>query len=319
MPIQRGMHLHEMAVRILLYTIATTAGRYGRSIEPVLSVGMDFYVRVFCRVLDSKVPVNDLSLQCGLVYQSMQCQSFHIVPHGQKGGKKGNVYQAGRLKHGTCTETGGAFKIGGPIWLGPMHDREILDKALVRLRQGPGGGGGSSEAKLLPDTQYLKTKERLQGLLTTCLEELPNAPLYYKVSDLTRTLHISAPPALQFKSALVNAGYEVSGYHKEPDAIKTTAPPNVVWDVLRAWAKLHPPKPPKEDTAAAKILAVEPTTAIDFTLVSAVVQQSKAASSVKRFPMNPEANWGPKQRATGKRKAETQGAIKSPTGSSDGV
>jgi tRNA (guanine26-N2/guanine27-N2)-dimethyltransferase len=313
MPIQRGMHLHEMAVRILLYTIATTASRYGRSIEPVLSVGMDFYVRVFCRVLDSKAPVNDLSLQCGLVYQSMLCQSFHIVPHGQKGGKKGNVYQATRLKHGTCTETGGTFKIGGPIWLGPMHDREILARALERLGQ---DGGGSDKAKLFPDTKYLKTKERLQGLLTACLEELPNAPLYYKVSDLAKTLHVSALPALQFKSALVNAGYEASGYHKEPDAIKTTAPPNVVWDVLRAWAKLHPPKPPKEDTAAAKILAVEPTTTIDFTLAPSVVQQSKVTSNVKRFPMNPEANWGPKPRATGKRKADAQDFVEPPTASS---
>jgi tRNA (guanine26-N2/guanine27-N2)-dimethyltransferase len=320
MPIQRAMYLQEMAVRILLYTIATTAGRYGRSIEPVLSVGMDFYVRVFVRVMDTKAPVNDLSLHCGMVYQSMHCPSFHIVPHGQMGGKKGNVYQAARLKHGSCTETGSTFKIGGPIWLGPMHDRETLTKALERLGQHSGSNKSSSsscsttEPLSLPDPKYMKTKERLLGLLTTCVEELPNAPLYYKVSDLSRTLHVSAPPAILFKSALVNAGYQVSGYHKEPDALKTNAPPHVVWDVMRAWyqqqqqeASNKKKKAPPENSAAAKILAVAPTTTIDFTVAPSVVTQSKKGTNIKRFPMNPEANWGPKSKATGKkRKAETE-------------
>lgn len=41
---------HEMGVRILLQTIESHANRYGRYIEPLLSVSADFYVRVFVRV-----------------------------------------------------------------------------------------------------------------------------------------------------------------------------------------------------------------------------------------------------------------------------
>ena len=49
-----------------------------------------------------------------------------------------------------------------------------------------------------------------------------------------------------FKAALVNAGYRVSAYHKEPQAIKTDAPNHVVWDVVRAYCKEHPPHKKKE-------------------------------------------------------------------------
>lgn len=41
---------HEMALRILLKCIESIANRYGKYIEPLLSVSVDFYIRVFVRV-----------------------------------------------------------------------------------------------------------------------------------------------------------------------------------------------------------------------------------------------------------------------------
>jgi len=53
-PIQRSGYLQELALRILLYHVSIVAGRYGRTIKPVLSVGMAFYCRVFIEVYDDK-------------------------------------------------------------------------------------------------------------------------------------------------------------------------------------------------------------------------------------------------------------------------
>jgi tRNA (guanine26-N2/guanine27-N2)-dimethyltransferase len=107
---------------------------------------------------------------------------------------------------------------------------------------------------------------------------------------------------------LVNAGYRVSAYHKEPQAIKTDAPNQVIWDILRAWCKEHPPpestkKAKKEDIETKqKILGVEPSIDVDFTVPKGLEERKKA----QRFPQNPEKNWGPKPRASGrKRKAES--------------
>ena len=46
-------YLHENALRILLHALDTSAARYRRYIQPVLSCGIDFYVRVFVRVFES--------------------------------------------------------------------------------------------------------------------------------------------------------------------------------------------------------------------------------------------------------------------------
>ena len=57
-PIQRSGYLQELALRILLYHVSIVAGRYGRTIKPILSVGMAFYVRVFIEVYDDKAGVS---------------------------------------------------------------------------------------------------------------------------------------------------------------------------------------------------------------------------------------------------------------------
>ena len=57
-PIERIGYLQELALRILLYQMSVVAGRYGRTIRPVLSVGMAFYCRVFVEVYDDKAGVS---------------------------------------------------------------------------------------------------------------------------------------------------------------------------------------------------------------------------------------------------------------------
>lgn len=58
-PVQRSGYLQELALRILLYQMSVVAGRYGRTIRPVLSVGMAFYCRVFVEVYDDKAGVSN--------------------------------------------------------------------------------------------------------------------------------------------------------------------------------------------------------------------------------------------------------------------
>ncbi|XP_067630102.1 tRNA (guanine(26)-N(2))-dimethyltransferase-like isoform X3 [Eurosta solidaginis] len=45
---------HEMGLRILLHCIETHANRYGKYIEPLLSISADVYIRVFVRVHSSQ-------------------------------------------------------------------------------------------------------------------------------------------------------------------------------------------------------------------------------------------------------------------------
>ncbi|CAB1344437.1 unnamed protein product [Coregonus sp. 'balchen'] len=92
------------------------------------------------------------------------------------------------------------------------------------------------------------------------VRELEDVPLYYTVDNLSSTVHCSTPPLLQFRSALLHAGHRVSLSHACKNALKTDAPPRVLWDVMRCWEKSNPVKRDRlsESSPAHQILNTEP-------------------------------------------------------------
>ena len=130
-------------------------------------------------------------------------------------------------------------------------------------------------------------------------EELPDVPLYYTLPSLCETLHCTSPKMDLLKSALINAGYRVSAFHKEPSAIKTNAPNAVVWDIMRCWVAKHPvgkKRQEAERSPGTMILETSPTLKADWSRPKKV---SLAKAKACRFPKNPEEYWGPKARARG--------------------
>ena len=85
---------HELAVRILLYTIMMSASKYGRSIEVLGAFQIDFYVRCFIRVLeqanclpcsfDSKTAVKQCASRSSLLYFCNDCHNFQLQPLSRK-------------------------------------------------------------------------------------------------------------------------------------------------------------------------------------------------------------------------------------------
>lgn len=67
---------HEFALRLVLHTVATSAARYGRYIEPLLSLSIDFYLRIFVRVHTKPLEVKKLPSKTGLVYTCTGCQNW---------------------------------------------------------------------------------------------------------------------------------------------------------------------------------------------------------------------------------------------------
>ena len=62
------------------------ANRYKRHIVPMLSLSVDFYVRVFVRVYTSPAAVKDSATKLMHVYQSLGCDSFFMQRVGRKVG-----------------------------------------------------------------------------------------------------------------------------------------------------------------------------------------------------------------------------------------
>ncbi|KAL8199399.1 hypothetical protein R6Q57_012967 [Mikania cordata] len=280
----RGKYCHEMALRIVLACIESHANRYKRYIVPVLSVQMDFYVRVFVRVYTSASAMKNTPLKLSYVYQCVGCDSFHLQPIGRTVSKNTSVRYLpgfGPVVPQECSDCGKKYNMGGPIWSDPIHDQDWV-------------------ASILADVKAMKHRYpafgRISAVLTTISEELPDVPLFLSLHNLCGTLKCTSPSAVIFRSAVINAGYRISGTHVNPLGLKSDAPMNVIWDIMRCWVKNHPVKEQSSDQSGSIILAKEPVLQANF--ARAVASLSKAqAKKVARFLPNPERHWGPKLRA----------------------
>ncbi|XP_069739236.1 tRNA (guanine(26)-N(2))-dimethyltransferase isoform X2 [Phaenicophaeus curvirostris] len=282
----KGKFCHEMALRIILHSLDSRANCYQRFIVPLLSVSADFYVRVFVRVFTGQAKVKNSASKQALVYHCVGCGSYHLQRLG-KVTEHGNGFKYGAASGPpvgpSCEFCQHRHQLGGPIWAEPLHDADFVARLLWALEQNPGRFG---------------TEQRMRGLLSVVTEELEDVPLYHTLDGLSSTLRCNTPSLLQLRSALLHAGFRVSLSHACKNAVKTDAPPALLWDLMRCWAKLHPVKRERlaETSPAARILAVEPTLQASFAL-HPDANPSSRKRGLKRFPENPEAFWGPKARA----------------------
>ena len=268
----RAKYLHEASLRTLLHSIDSAANKHKRHIVPWLSLSVDFYIRVFVRVFDSPQDVKRSLLRRMMVHQSTHCESFYLQPMGatkiSKNGNNENFMGAIAEAPIICPETGHPMRVGGPYWSAPIHDQNVVDEILRRVSCGD--ASGETECPLLPFA--VPTSQRITAVLSTISEELKDVPLYYMLPDLAANVHSRAPPREMIKNALNNAGYRFSQFHHEAASIKTDAPPHVVWDIVRAYCKLHPPEGSKhkvQSQTAQAILSKEITTStINFKHVS---------------------------------------------------
>ncbi|XP_059639754.1 tRNA (guanine(26)-N(2))-dimethyltransferase 1 isoform X3 [Cornus florida] len=280
----KGKYCHEMALRILLACIESHANRYKRYIVPVLSVQMDFYVRVFVRIYTSASAMKNTPLKLSYVYQCNGCDSFHLQSIGRTVSKNNSIRYLpgyGPVVPQECRDCGKKYNMGGPIWSAAIHDQEWVTSMLA-------------DVKSMED-RY-PAYDRISAVLTTVSEELPDAPLFLSLHNLCATLKCTSPSAVIFRSAVINAGYRISGTHVNPLGLKSDAPMDVIWDIMRCWVKIHPVKVQPPEQAGSVILAKEPVLQANF--ARAVASLSKAqAKKVARFLPNPERHWGPKLRA----------------------
>ncbi|KAJ2077935.1 RNA methyltransferase tRNA(m5U54)methyltransferase [Coemansia sp. RSA 988] len=290
---------HELALRLVIHSIQQAANRQRRYIEPLLSCSIDFYVRIFVRVHDSPLMTKSVASKTGPVYHCRYCGSFAAQPLGTMQPGKGSNYRYqiadGPVVDRKCATCGSRQEIGGPCWLGPLHNHDFVQ----HMYNAVSAGG----------TAMYGTQPRMKGMLKVILEELNDVPFHYTLTQLCSAVRTPCPPLVKVNSALLNAGYRVSGSHTAQSSIKTDAPTQVVWDIMRALVS-EVGRSPKIETGspADRILAQDPTTSVSFDSHKNANPESRRIKLV-RYQVNPEKFWGPKARHTeapkSKRKDQT--------------
>ncbi|KAG9290032.1 hypothetical protein G9A89_010338 [Geosiphon pyriformis] len=290
MPV-KGEFCHEMALRILLHSVTLSASRYRRYIVPLLTLSIDFYIRVFVRIFTSASEAKMAACKNSLLYVCTGCQTYYLHPMG-KVSEKGNFSPMTNSINYNCDFCENKFHIGGPIWGYPLHDKTFLSRILSHIKDS--------------NIEVYNTQARMLGMLTVASEEI-DSPLFYNLAALSKKLHCTNPPLKMFCSALLNKGYKYSTSHAAAGSVKTDAPPEVVWDIMRSWVVLNPInwKNVPEHSPGRKILTVEASFKADFSFHEDAEPPSKKIKLV-RYQINPQPNWGPMARASKKLKSKEE-------------
>jgi tRNA (guanine26-N2/guanine27-N2)-dimethyltransferase len=240
---------------------------------------------------------------------------------------------------GLCGECGSRLRMGGPLWTAPLHDREWLDRALAALRAEPQrfATRGAMEALLtllrdeLPDAPLFYSMPelcralRLRPVKTVLVRSaLLNAGFRVSQAHTSPTaVKTDAPAAavMDVMRCLVQRGLTATSAGKPPRGARPRAAA-----AAAAAAGAAAPAAPKAAAAgegaqeeeedeeaaaqqaqqaeeaarlspAATVFARPPRLAADFSERA----DAHVDDGVPRFLPNPEENWGPKARATGKR------------------
>ncbi|EPE25195.1 S-adenosyl-L-methionine-dependent methyltransferase [Glarea lozoyensis ATCC 20868] len=329
----KGPQSHEGGLRLILHAIATSAAKYGLAMEPLLSLSIDFYARVFVRIHKSANEVKFLAGKTMVVYNCDEgCGAWTTQTIGKnklaanKSGKGHfwkHVYSQAPSASEHCVHCGMKTHMAGPMYGGPMQSPEFIKKILDGLPNAS------------KDTY--QTHARIEGMLSTALEEhlppivedtnspthpsktnrydpaaLDLYPFFFIPSTLAKVLHCVTPHENAVRGGLRHLGYRATRSHTKGGCIKTDAPWEVIWDVMREWVKQKAPIKEgalKEGSAGWRILRLgegevkegeKPNLKVVF---DEKLGMERDAKKLVRYQINPRENWGPMNRASGKDKA----------------
>ena len=230
-----GANCHEGALRLLLGYVARCAAKQKQGIRPMLSLSVDHYVRLFVQTYYSPIEASLVSSNIGHVFRCTDCLTIRTQPvlqhvHNEKKGSDkvtSHMHHLSMISH-ACDHCGGAMKMYGPMWLGNLHQQELLDSLQKTM---------DTINTFQHENPLFK---RLKGLINLLACEL-NIPFSHPVYRYASILKTTTPSMVSFiselyrfavgilyclhlqdsfSSALLRKGFKVSRSHSEERGIK---------------------------------------------------------------------------------------------------
>jgi tRNA (guanine26-N2/guanine27-N2)-dimethyltransferase len=194
-------HHREMGARILLGAVARELARVDKGMAPILTHATDHYVRVYVGIERGAKSADGALDEMGYIEVCRSCGSWRAVSG------------LGCRSSGTCSLCGGRAEVAGPLWLGPIQDRERIGKALTVLE--------GAQAR----------SDRAVRLLQLCADEI-DLPMYYDHHRICRRLKLAPGNADDLVERLRTSGWKASRTHFSGVGIKTDAPIGVIGEIL---------------------------------------------------------------------------------------
>ncbi|MFX1295588.1 MAG: tRNA (guanine(10)-N(2))-dimethyltransferase [Promethearchaeota archaeon] len=189
----RTEYCHELAVRLCLNALVTTAAKYEIAVQPLLCYKVDHYIRVYA-LLQSGALKADFNLQqLGYIIHCFQCD-----------------YRAPTMNllslAPNCLNCGTPLDYAGPLWLGQLFDPSFCKQILIENSK-----------------RSLGTKKRIDKMLQRILEETSGTITYHNIHHICQQYKMSAVPFKKLLQSLQKQGFFASRTHFSRISIRTNA------------------------------------------------------------------------------------------------
>lgn len=131
---------HEFGLRIVLRAIDSAATKYGRYIKPLLSLSVDFYVRIFVQIFVGPNECKKSANKTSMVYCCSGCRNFELTEFCTHSVNKKSKHEHTQIKYSLpigppvdrkCANCGSNYRIAGPIWNNRLHDYEFGKNEII--------------------------------------------------------------------------------------------------------------------------------------------------------------------------------------------
>ncbi|HVP40503.1 MAG TPA: tRNA (guanine(10)-N(2))-dimethyltransferase [Candidatus Krumholzibacteriaceae bacterium] len=199
----RTEYCHELAVRLLIGSLASTAARHDIGVRVLFCHSTDHYIRVYAVVGYGAQKADSSLKEMGHVLHCFNC--FH----------RETIKGLFTLLTSECSECHGKLNIAGPLWL-----RRIFDKDFITNMQ-----------KELPKKR-LKQERRINKLLFLTENEADAPATYYVIDKICDKYGLPAPSTENIIKRLERAGDTAIPTHFHKRGIKTNAPAKLMNEIM---------------------------------------------------------------------------------------
>lgn len=200
---------HEQGLRLLIGLAVQQAAARGLAAQPVFSFYQGEVNRVMVRITRQSAWNSD---DYGFLAYCHSCGQFQRVPWK----KLGRVVCPCGAEGGVEAQAGDRPVLSGPMWLGPLHDVQELE----RMQQ----CAIARQAHPHPHDQSPERWARCQSLIKIMQAEASLPPYYYPLAEIGRRGKMDIPPRQALVSRLHQQEFAATLTHISPQAIKTDAP-----------------------------------------------------------------------------------------------
>ncbi|KAG8436534.1 hypothetical protein GDO86_007587 [Hymenochirus boettgeri] len=255
--IVRTEYFKELAVRVVLASVARAAARCNKGIEVLLSVAVDHFVLVVVRVLRGATQADESIKKINMLIHCQWCEERIFQ-------REGYMVQENPYKQLPCdcqkSMQGNSAIILGPMWSGTLFNNGFISRIMVEsLKYGMdnlqpllktllceaectamkifsnpvsqeecGVFIKNADSKDPPADPGKRKRQDLNEIISKRLKNeslVEHPPFYYSIHRHSiRGLNI--PKLNKFLQFLTEAGFKVSRTHFDPTGIRTNAPLN---------------------------------------------------------------------------------------------